>query len=546
MKEKFLGIPIELDVATLYNALHLAHGQIDDSPYAKKVCDYYSDKIKSDIKKTGILSLGKINVSVTINDTGEIQYGLNILKRFLKFLNDLDLCFEKRIDLSQFDAVLPHDIELVSENFESWIKYASDRLSVLPFGECYYSKDISDNHVLILLGQHKTSYEVSQSDILELDKYLFITDNCKLKIDIENLNPESKRKGFNMPFANKNNQDNDGSIAEFRKVIGNPLVKMFVWENNNPSSSQATDESKRVACRFASEYASKHSNIILSGDTVLQAMLGAINNEVSKLTSKTKDVNKKGMISLLIGGLAFLITLVAVIVLTFVLKPDPFVSYTFATEGVWTNIWKCTLTVLSILVASFLVGWLAFAVIGLAKVINYVPFIPKGIATFILVYFVYIYDFSSVFASNLLVPYRIIGTACIVLTIAFGLTDVITPCDNDIVTANILPKSMLQHMRQVKSRIRLMIAVENIRNGNERKNYFEKDDTFFTHYVKSTTKGRVFYTNVLVFVPVGLFFAYTWILTYLAVAAVWVSTVFLLIGFIWVLLCLIMAHSENR
>lgn len=461
------GVEISYDVVNLYKGLHLVHSEFDDSEYAQTVCSYYSKKINEVLKKTYITNFSSFQIDCGINDIDEIDIALDNLDLVFNLYVKLQESYNSYVDLTKYEVGFPSGIRFATDDFKSWINMANDAIDLLPRTKNYTSANIVNNPFSIYFAEICKSYELYISKN-NLHKYVFSDFEKSVKYD-----------------------------------EGDYLVRVCKAEENN-TTDKPTSVSKKIARKLAQDYAEYNSNVIINENIVLDELLNVVREERLSKYALEKAKNAKKRNSFIIGGVFWGICLATLIILLSLLKPNFFFNFTTDADGVWSNIWKCALTVICTLGVMVLAG---FATLG-GKIIK-VTIVPKGLMTAFLIYNVYIFDLTGKVISGYIIPYKIIGTMCIIWTILCGTADLY---------------GGYSHSKQKK---------ENRKRKEENREQKKENRNFFVRCFDSIQRGRIFFANAMVIVPSIILFIFTRFFIYLAVPAVWVETIFMIISIIF-------------
>ena len=443
------GVEISYDVVHLYKGLHLVHSEFDDSEYAQTVCSYYSTKINEVLKKTNITSFSSFQIDCGINDIDEIDIALDNLVLFFNLYVKLQESYNSNVDLTKYEVVFPSGIRFATDDFKSWINMANDAIDLLPRTKNYTSANIENNPFSIYFAEICKSYELDISKN-NLHNYVFGDFEESVQYDEDDY-----------------------------------LVRVCQAEENN-TTDKPTSVSKKIARKLAQNYAEYHSNVIINENIVLDELLNVVREERLSKYALEKAKNDKKRNSFIIGGVFWGICLATLIIFLSLLKPNFFFNFTTDADGVWSNIWKCALTVICTMLV--MVGFVSNATLG-GKIIK-ITIVPKGLMTAFLIYNVYIFDLTGKVISGYIIPYKIIGTMCIIWTIVCGTAD--------------LYGGYSHSKRQKETR------------------------NFFVRCFDSNQRGRIFFANAMVIVPSIILFIFTRFFIYLAVPAVWVETIFMI------------------
>lgn len=454
MDQIVFGVSISLDVLTLYQGLHEIHGKIDDSNYAKNVCKYYSEVIRKALEKSGLLNNVDDNFDTTVNNIEEVKIGLNALLLLQKVYDAVVSAYKASLDMTKFNAFLSTSGKFASSDFEEQLKYTENCLQTLPKGECFASNELIANPLNICFG-FSTEYNVSDEDIWQLRNYI-----------------------------NGYEANNNCILVQIAQNIDN---------NSKPSRGIGKNLSRTI-----SEYVNQYINVVLNTDMVMDYLNDIVAEEYNALRIQVESENRQKKFSLLIALGIWAILLTAEIILLLVLKPNFLVPSVHKAGDVWTNIWKCTLTIIVglplLFGTSLLFGFIM-------PKINTWNFVPRGLVLFFLIYCAYIQDLSKI--GGYAIPYRVFGTALIILALVITTSDFYSEDQNSY------------------------------------------NSSAFVAMFESRTRGRIVCSNIHILLLIPLLLLFNWCLSYLAVPATWVLVIFLCIGIAWNILVLILGARDE-
>ena len=375
---------INMDALTLFDAIHEARGDTDDSAYEKKVCDLYEEKIKECVK-----SLKVDFCIVSIEKREQIDIALKNIKKIGELIDAVNEAFERKLDFRLFTDRLTGKKGIGTEELWLWLDQTISKISTLPEAEMIYGSGFK-RRPLFVLRTEPDGYSLKD---FVIEKYTsFIND-----------------------FARNGIDRSPGKLLTSIDSARNPYKNAGILESTRA-------ELERLGV-----------NVPMYGMTSVDEAIKTIVEEISRVKNEARriamrEINRKRT-SFWIGFAVWFAIMLTAVILTFILKLRVIPAHQYNGNGFWANfgilvLYIVILIILCALTMSMYQNEISiYSDGGFSKVFTWAPIFPRGLCTMLLIYWVFVSDFAKE-VGKYRIPFYVLGVICIICTLIFELYDV--------------------------------------------------------------------------------------------------------------------------
>ena len=401
MIDNLFGIHIDENVLKLYNALHLVKGSFDDIEYATTVCNYYNNLLQQILDKTGIFSISEVVVQYRLTSIGHIEKAFDNVQLLVTLYEEIKASLNSNVDLTKYNVKMPSRLVVDSNDMTIWINQALTKLRALPKKRNYASDYFVKSPLRIFLDRDSASFVVPNN------MYLEFVNHCKT--------PDESRITYPPSYSNY-------------------LISIESIERNKPSGTPSpTPDEIIIAENIAKKIVKGRGKYIVNIDEILDEIFKTITKGRKEALDSIRAEQRKKRLVFYFHATIWAMILTTTILLFVLLKPDYFSILPIwkQSRGNWGINTGIVLFIIVILGGVSLFN-VYFAMVGdmfgFFFDLRMINCVPRGLPSFIVAYFAFIYD-------DTLVPYNYGGAFhwlavfFLVFTIVLELYDLYGKCD---------------------------------------------------------------------------------------------------------------------